>query len=404
MPVFLLEWGLALAGYADESRFVFDSSINGRDIKVLNSRHLDHFFPGYHAPCKFRTDYFDPNRPDSVVTVVLAGSSLFYAEGSTDPAAILKKNLEEKYSRMGFELINLSIPLISSYTVKHLLEDAASLEPDLVVLAIGETEFYGALGSAGKISISGGHNIHDLYSELQHWRIYKLINNISTRIKAEKEFEGRLQDLARVDDISISSSLYLNTRRNFLRNLYGIEDMLSKKNIDLVLCAYPDPIRSTPPRSPLLRDSELNAEKLIDEFNKALASADTLGLHEQLSYMQIWEPRSALTAWMKGGLLNFEGLTDSAYNFYQKARDLDGLRCRGSHDFNESMKHFAQEKNRPFLDPDPLLYGLEERYFNGKNELRAEAYQLIMQEISQIIAIPQVKKAGYGKIITDNTD
>ncbi|MCK5519714.1 MAG: hypothetical protein KAI81_01260, partial [Candidatus Marinimicrobia bacterium] len=202
--------------------------------------------------------------------------------------------------------------------------------------------------------------------------------------------EMSAENLAENKQISYKSELYMKTRGYFLRNLYQIIDKLKESSVDIILSAYPVELRYFPPNSPLFRDSKMDQAKILEEFYTGLFEKDSLKLRDQLNYMTIWEPESALTAWMHGKSYEFFGYPDSAYSYYQKSRDLDGFRNHSDADFNAALKQLAVEKETEFFDPGFILFQ-GEGFYDG-TLLNERGYQLMMTSLGDQILSKMSKK------------
>lgn len=88
-------------------------------------------------------------KPRGTVRIMFAGESA--AKGIPQPrplraAALLQAMLGEAWPDRAVEVINLGTPAIASYPVLGVLTESLDYDPDLVVVYVGNNEFYGAYG------------------------------------------------------------------------------------------------------------------------------------------------------------------------------------------------------------------------------------------------------------------
>ncbi|MCK5519538.1 MAG: hypothetical protein KAI81_00370 [Candidatus Marinimicrobia bacterium] len=218
IPILVLEFGLRLAGYGESSSLFIPDVFNGTSHMVLNPDYADSYFrPAVEKP-HLNNAVLNSKKPDSLHRIFLAGTDLFYSHNQESPAVFLMKELKKQRPGDDFEIVNVSLPSLSSFIVKDIVKEATKLNADMIILGLGEAEFYGALGSASKISINGGYFIHTLFCNMKNWRIFQLVRNAMSTFTKLIPSALNLDDLASNPDIVYQSDLYLKTRQLFLRN------------------------------------------------------------------------------------------------------------------------------------------------------------------------------------------
>jgi hypothetical protein len=77
-----------------------------------------------------------------------------------------------------FEVINLSLTAVNSYTVLGFAEELVKYQPDAVLIYSGHNEYYGTLGVASTNSVGSDPRVIKLLLALRQLRIVQLISNL----------------------------------------------------------------------------------------------------------------------------------------------------------------------------------------------------------------------------------
>lgn len=139
----LLEGGLRLAGSGYPTAFLLREG----DHYVSNERFGWRFFPRSLArvPCKLR---IAAAKPPGTCRIVILGESA--AMGTPDPAfgfgRWLEAMLRVQFPEQRFEVINAAMTAINSHALVGIAQDCARLQPDYVVVYMGNNEVVGPFG------------------------------------------------------------------------------------------------------------------------------------------------------------------------------------------------------------------------------------------------------------------
>ncbi len=137
----------------------------------------------------------------------------------------LQYRLMNSFPDRKFEVINLSLTAVNSYTVLGFAKDIVDYQPDAVLIYTGHNEYYGVLGVASTENIGGNRRIIQLILTLRQFRLVQLLNNIYDKIlmvfKKDQKTRGgtRMELMVRDQKIPFQSDLYKRGVTQFRSNM-----------------------------------------------------------------------------------------------------------------------------------------------------------------------------------------
>ena len=319
--------------------------------------------------------FWKNKKTDSKRIFVLGGSTTagypYFFNGGFP--SMLKTQLESVYPNTEFEMINLGMTAVNSYTVRDLAKECLEYEPDLLIIYTGHNEFYGALGAGSSQGAFGkylgGRPFILTLIQLKQWKLYQVVRFLIEKIKptpkiTERGTETLMSRLAKEQEISWGSSLYWNTIDVFEKNIRDIILWGEERNVPVLIGTVASNVRDQKPYVsihssevdvPSIEKTILNIRSLMmkNEFNKSL-----LEIKEAIKT----DPKYALLYFYAGRCNEYLKNYEEANLQYELARDYDGLRFRASSDLNESIKAFQVYSNMYLSD---IEYYLAESATNG---------------------------------------
>ncbi len=352
IPVLILESLLRLSSFGmNFPLLVKTRGADGVVVDSVNTAYPQRFLHGAQTDFKLRDGAFLHSKPANGFRIALIGTGLIYAPDRTDPAFVLRDSLQAHHPGISIEVVNLSLPNSSSFILREIVRDLGKEQVDLLVLAPGDGEFYGLMGSASKMGLSSSFFFNELNFRLEKVRIFQLLRSLFPFEELDTLSLGSdAFSLAKDREIPYLSESYLKTRRFLLQNLAGIADDAAGRNSRVLMLVLPEPLDSQAPREPLFRDSDLDPDSLANEFRAALQNRDSLEIRRIMNYLRIWEPASAMTAYFRGLIYQRDGMADSAWNALNLALNLDAFRDRASADFSRALRQAAEEKGWTLAD------------------------------------------------------
>ncbi len=230
---------------------------------------------------------------------ILGGS---VAQGVPNPSfgfgRILEAMLRERYPQDRLEIINVSVPDGNSHLVLSIAEECVSIQPDLLILYMGNNEVTGPLNT-------------DSLSE----RLFR-----------------------RVDDPHLQK-----IHSNYRSNLRLIFDACYQSQTPLIVCTICVNLRDCPPFVSL-HDSHIAASRLAEWetlYQRGIEAEKKSNDHDAMeTYRQVMEidPHYAELSYRIARLFFKQGDRERAESYFIQARDEDALRLRADSKINQIIR------------------------------------------------------------------
>lgn len=270
----------------------------------------------------------------------------------------LQFRLMHTFPEKNFEIINLSLTAVNSYTVLGFAKELVDYEPDAVLIYVGQNEYYGALGVGSTQLIGGNPAFVNTVVELRRLKILQLMTNIYrqlTQLFRHKEAdtsEVRMKIMVRNQGIPYKSKLYQRGIDQFKYNISRTLRLFRNKGIPVFMSNLVSNEKDLPPFVSTT-DIKLVSEGFTAKFDqglKALAAEETRRATSLLKEANQAFPKHALCNFYLGRLAYQQGDFRNARNYLAKAKDLDLLRFRASGELNETIRQLCKEYNTHLVD------------------------------------------------------
>ncbi|WPU92221.1 GDSL-type esterase/lipase family protein [Mucilaginibacter sabulilitoris] len=232
----------------------------------------------------------------------------------------LQYRLMHNYPGIHFEIINVSLTAINSYTVLDFGKQILDYQPDGVLIYTGHNEYYGALGTCSTSHIANNRMVVKLVIGLRHFRTVQLIENIYRHIKNNQtpsidKRENLMKRMAASQEIRYGSTEYYSGINQFKTNMDELCGLLQHQAI------------------PVFLSTLVSNEKDQAPFISSLRSAN------------------AADNYKKANILYASGNYRLARQQFVKAKELDMLRFRAPEAINDIIESFAiKYKNVHIVD------------------------------------------------------
>jgi len=314
--LFFLELILRLCDYGDNTDLFIKYPLDGRYM-VMNYYASEKFFPDTLNSTVGNQEVFTIKKAPNTVRIFVLGESTtigfpFVPNGSFH--RWLQFRLMQMYPDKNFEIINLSLTAVNSYTVLNFGKQLAQYQPDAVLIYTGHNEYYGALGVGSTTYVGSSHFMVQTLIALRGLKIVQLFNNgiqkLAVLFKADKKPDGKslMEDLAAHQHIAYGSADYQAGITQFTQNMTELCSTLNDEKIPVFLSTVVSNEKDQPP----------------------FVSAGT---------------GSGSAAWnyKAGQLALSKGSYDTAKQYFDKAKELDELRFRAPEAINTSIKNIAAQ-------------------------------------------------------------
>lgn len=361
----LLETGLRIFSYGknldqwteiSEGKLILNPDIGARYFtSTKNYPHSNH-------------DSFDKTKKANTFRIfVLGGSSAAGFPFSPGGAfsRYIKDYMEIKYPAKTFEVINLGITAINTYTINDLAPGIIKQHPDLIIIYAGHNEYYGALGVGSLESIGNSPLLINTYLYLNRFKTFQLVKNFLKYTagllnSGESSAAGAtlMARMAEEKSIPLNSEIYLKGAEQFRNNLDNIFSEFNENGIPVVIGTLTSNLKDLPPFISVSTKGYPEA-KIV--FNRANDELRDNNIH-------------------------------AADSLFRLAKDLDALKFRAPEIFNDIIKELSYKYNYTLANIDSIFNAYSDNNIVGNNLMidhlhpTLEGYQLMGRIFSELIS------------------
>jgi len=239
----LIEGTLRLVGYGHDTRlFVEDPQQKG--YWVMNRAASGKYFSDAANATVGNYEPFRQQKAEGTFRIFVLGESTtlgypYFHNGSFH--RWLQYRLMHTFPDRAFEVINLSLTAVNSYTVYGFAQEVVNYSPDAVLVYTGHNEYYGALGVGSTSAIVRSPRWVRAVLKLREFRLVQLINRTLGGIRkviSGKRVDGRenlMKRMAADQQIAYDSDAYREGIEQFKTNLNDLCRLLSDRHIPLLL-------------------------------------------------------------------------------------------------------------------------------------------------------------------------
>ena len=346
----LAEGLLRVAGVGYPTRFLVPDRIGERDVYRDNLFFTYRFF----APTLARSPspiVLDRHKPKDAFRVVVLGESA--AQGDPAPefgvARLLAPLLQANLATGKVEVINAAVTAINSPVILEIARDLPRMQPDLVVLYVGNNEVIGPYGPGTVFTrFFDADWVPALAMRLSRLRlpqIMRLAWALAADRRAPQTFAGVemfAHNVVAADDPRLATMrrrYQTNVRRLIARaQAAGARVLVSSVAVNMDDCPPSASIRN-PALSPAERDQWNRA---FTQGLEARQAGDWAGALARLREAEALDAGHAETQYLLGQCLDRLEIRPEADAGYRRARDLDGFRYRTDAAQNAILRACAQ--------------------------------------------------------------
>lgn len=190
----------------------------------------------------------------------------------------LQYRLMHMYPGINFEVINVSLTAVNSYTVLDFGRQVTEFKPDAVLIYTGHNEYYGALGVGSTSHIASNRTLVRLVLELRRFRIVQLMENCFRSIKGSAkgtidQRENLMKRMAASQEIRYGSKEYDTGIKQFQTNMDELCRLLQDRSIPVFLSIL---VSNEKDQHPFIssREPSANAEDAFKKGSLLYASRD----------------------------------------------------------------------------------------------------------------------------------
>ena len=312
----LLEFALRLFNYGHNTDLFVKDPYDARYM-VMNDYASDKFFSDTANATKGNHEIFAVDKAPNTFRIFVLGESTtigypYFHNGSFH--RWLQYRLARMYPERNFEIINLSLTAVNSYTVLDFGKQLAQYQPDAVLIYAGHNEYYGALGVGSTSYIGSNRFLVQTLLKLRTLKVVQLYNNIIKKVSGvfashkTADRETLMQRMAARQHIDYNSTDYQAGINQYEVNMTELCRLLNDEKIPTFLSTLVSNEKDQPP----------------------FISAGT-------------GPNSATGYYKAGQQAMAKANYTTAKQDFDKARELDELRFRAPEAINTIIRKLAAE-------------------------------------------------------------
>ncbi|WP_353125154.1 hypothetical protein [Parapedobacter pyrenivorans] len=238
----VLEGLLNTFGYGSDLR-LFVKGSDCSDCLVLNPHVSERYFTEKVNATIGNQDAFKKQKPPGTTRIFILGESTTvgfpYMHNVAFPRWLLYR-LIQMYPAKRFEVINLALTAVNSYTVRDMAEELSAHAPDAVLIYAGHNEYYGALGVASTSRLGNHPLLVRTVIGLRRFRVVQLLFDLSAGIR--ELFKGKvtveknlMERMVRTPEIPIGSKRYHAAITQFEENIGAACRLLTQEGIPVFI-------------------------------------------------------------------------------------------------------------------------------------------------------------------------
>ncbi|MBE9462300.1 hypothetical protein ACFP1I_13760 [Dyadobacter subterraneus] len=311
----LLECGLRLFGYGlDLGLFVDDPNHPG--YLVMNQHTSKKYFAQQQNATIGNYEPFTKKKVAGTFRIFVLGESTTIGYPYMHNGSFhrwLQYRLTHTFPEKEFEIINLSLTAVNSYTVLDFANQVVDYEPDAVLVYTGHNEYYGAMG-VGSTSFAGWNpTLIRFIIKTRNLRIIQLATNVLAKIKSSASNEkldlreNLMKRMVSDQKIALNSEKFEQGIRQFETNMTDLCKVFSNNNV------------------PVFISTLVSNEKDLKPFISESGSNSTSALHQ----------------YQLGNESFKQNKFPEAEKYFIAAKELDLLRFRAPQAMNKILRELA---------------------------------------------------------------
>jgi tetratricopeptide (TPR) repeat protein len=380
----MVEMALRWGNYGGDLRLFKETTVNGAPCYTINPDVTRRYFRTIQVRAGISSDVFAKEKGLSTVRIFCLGESStlgypYFYNGAFP--AMLKDRLETLWPEKNFEVVNLGITAVNSYTVADFAGEIVAFKPDAIIVYCGHNEFYGALGVGSTESVGRIRWLIKAYLALEEWRTFRLLRdgvNAIREVFASSADRGReatvMEGMVRNQEIALGSDAYRAAVLNFQANMEEIGKIGASNNIPVVFGTLVSNLSGLEPFiSSFGANTNEGQKKECGELYEKAKRAFEAGRYDEASRSL----ESAIRIDSLPARLHFllarvkerSGGVQDALVEYKRARDLDALRFRAPSEFNSILRSVASNTHAHVAEIEHLMESRSEHGIIGNRYL-----------------------------------
>lgn len=349
----LVELSLRVFHYGNDFR-LFIEYPEDKQFLVFNPDASKKYFPDQQIATTGNIELFKKKKDSNTIRIFVLGESTtigypYFHNGSFH--RWLQYRLMHTFPDKNFEIINLSLTAVNSYTVLGFAKELIRYEPDAVLIYTGHNEYYGALGVGSTQRMGGSPAVVNLTLSLRQLRLVQLMTNVYGKIRrllgaGKTGMKGdRMKLMVADQEIPYGSGLYERGVEQFRSNMDKTLALFNKYHVPVFISNLVSNEKDLKPFISFPVDS-IRFPGFKKNYSRGLQAFESNNLPEAWADFkkadQI-DSTNALCNYYMGQVAYLQGNFVPAKAYFSKAGDLDGLRFRAPDEFNQIIAQLCRK-------------------------------------------------------------
>ncbi|TAN02048.1 MAG: hypothetical protein EPN39_00660 [Chitinophagaceae bacterium] len=356
LPFFLLglmELSLRFFNYGyNFSLFITDP--HNKNFLAFNPDASKKYFLNQQIATTGNVEFFKRKKDSNTIRIFVLGESTtigypYFHNGSFHRWLLYR--LMHTYPNKNFEIINLSLTAVNSYTVLGFAKEVVHYQPDAVLIYVGHNEYYGALGVGSTQRIGGSPFLVNLTLDLRELRLTQLLSNWYSNLKHWLHINPierggtRMELMVANRQIPYDSELFYRGINQYRSNMNKILRLFSRYHIPVFVSTLVSNERSMKPFVSAPVDSAQYPDFSRDINRGTQAMTDSNWNEARIYLHKAYHifPGHALCNYYLGRLACLRGNSIQAKWYFSRAKDFDELRFRAPDQFNKIIIGLCHE-------------------------------------------------------------
>ncbi|MDH7460041.1 hypothetical protein QEG73_02085 [Chitinophagaceae bacterium 26-R-25] len=354
----VLELALRLFNYGYDYRLFVEDKQN-RDYWVMNQDASKKYFPDQTIATTGNKEPFKKEKNPNTIRIFVLGESTtigypYFHNGSFH--RMLFYRLMHSMPDKNFEIVNVSLTAVNSYTILDFARQVVDQQPDAVLIFTGHNEYYGALGVGSTQQLGTSRGLVKTILYLRQLKITQLLTNAWLHLrslggKGNSEKKDRMELMAKDQNIAYVSAQFNAGVDQFQKNMEETLQLFQDHDVPVYLSTVVSNEKDlTPFVSEKPADNkQKNFDDAFHEGMNALTIGDLPQASINLKKADSIFSRSAICNYQLGRTFLQLGQTDSARAYFTKAVDLDMLRFRAPSAINKTIRLLSGKYHNTIL-------------------------------------------------------
>ncbi len=326
-----VEISLRISGYEKEKQSLFVEAPNSPDYLLANAKFIERYFPSF-VPEIAPNAFLKEKKPNTFRVFVFGGSSAegfpynFYNSFSDQ----LEQQLLLNTQGLNIEIINLGMTAVNSFVIRDLSPRILAYEPDAVIIYAGHNEYYGSFGAATtQFGFTDSIRLKHTILWLKNLRVYQVLEQL---LSWESETNG-MTGVPNQDD-------GIGEQRTMMAKV--IQD----SNIPVGGDVY----------NLGIRQFEVNINDALTTFKKQEIPIYLGTIASNLKDQKpLTDDSLAMSVFEEAQMLYKSGDFTRAFQEFERAKELDGIRFRAPSKINELLRTFSKSEGIELVETQEVL-------------------------------------------------